>query len=57
MRVMKKLDESAIINIFQKKFGNKNFVSEDVETIQFGQEKIFVKTDTMVQRSSEAGEP
>lgn len=49
MRVMKKLDESAIINIFQKKFGNKNFVSEDVETIQFGQEKIFVKTDTMVQ--------
>lgn len=49
MRVMKKLDESAIINIFQKKFGNKNFVSEDVETIQFGQEKIFVKTDTLVQ--------
>ena len=46
---MKKLDESAIINIFQKKFGNKNFVSEDVETIAFGQEKIFVKTDTLVQ--------
>ena len=49
MRVMKKLDESAIIGIFQKKFGSKNFVSEDVEAIQFGQERIFVKTDTLVQ--------
>ena len=46
---MKRLDESSIIKIFQKKFGNKNFVSEDVETIQFGKEKIFVKTDTLVQ--------
>ncbi len=48
---MKRLDEAAIIGIFQKKFGNENFVSEDVETIRFGQEKIFVKTDTLVQSS------
>ncbi len=51
MRVTKKLDESTIINIFQKKFGDKNFISEDAEVIQFGQEKVFVKTDTLVQSS------
>ena len=51
MRVMSKLDENLIIDIFQKKFGNKNFVSEDVETIQFGRERIFAKTDTLVQSS------
>lgn len=49
MRAMKGLDESDIIGIFQRKFGDGNFVSEDVEAIQFGRQRIFVKTDTMVQ--------
>ena len=46
---MTKLDESAIIKIFQSKFGNKKFVSEDVELFNIGKKKIAVKTDTLVQ--------
>jgi thiamine-monophosphate kinase len=46
---MKKLDESEIINKFQKVFGNSNFVSEDVESFSIGKTKIIVKVDTLVQ--------
>jgi len=46
---MTKLDESTIIKIFQRKLGNKKFVSEDVELFNIGKIKIAVKTDTLVQ--------
>ena len=46
---MTKLDESEIIKIFQTKLGNKKFVSEDVETVNFGEVKIIAKTDTLVE--------
>ncbi len=46
---MSKLDEFEIINKFQKIFGNKNFVSEDVESFSVGKTKIIVKVDTLVQ--------
>ena len=44
---MTKLDESAIIKIFQKKLGKKYFVSEDVEIFSLGKTKIAAKTDTL----------
>jgi thiamine-monophosphate kinase len=46
---MKKLDESEIINKFQKIFGNSNFVSEDVESFSIGKTKVIVKVDTLAQ--------
>ena len=46
---MTKLDESSIIKIFQRKFGNKKFVSEDVEFFNIGKATIAVKTDTLVE--------
>ena len=46
---MTTLDESSIIKIIQKNLGEKNFVSEDVETINIGKTKIIVKTDTLVE--------
>lgn len=46
---MTKLDESAIIEIFQNKLGNKNFVSEDVEVFRLGKTKLVAKTDTLVE--------
>ncbi|MBT8173948.1 MAG: thiamine-phosphate kinase [Nitrosopumilus sp.] len=46
---MTKLDEFTIIKIFQKEFGNKKFVSEDVETFNVGKIKIVAKTDTLVE--------
>ena len=46
---MTKLDESAIIKIFQNKLENKKFVSEDVETFKIGKTRIVVKIDTLVQ--------
>ena len=46
---MKVLDESTIINIFQRNFGNKKFVSEDVDSFNVGKTKIIVKVDTLVQ--------
>jgi len=45
---MKKLDETEIIQKFQKKFGNTNFASEDVEFFSIGDTKIIVKVDTLV---------
>ena len=46
---MKKLDETEIIKIFQKTFGNKKFISEDVELFKIGTKYIIVKIDTLVQ--------
>jgi len=46
---MTKLDETSIIKIFQRKFGNKKFVSEDVEFFNIGKTTIAVKTDTLVE--------
>ena len=46
---MTKLNELKIINIFQKKLGNKKFISEDVEKFTLGKTKIIAKIDTMVQ--------
>ena len=43
------LDESTIIKIFQKKIGNKKFISEDVEVFKIGKTKIVSKVDTFVQ--------
>ena len=43
------LDESTIIRIFQKKLGNKKFISEDVEVFKIGKTKIVAKVDTFVQ--------
>ena len=46
---MTKLDESAIIKIFQKKLGKKYFVPEDVEIFRLGKIKIAAKIDTLVE--------
>ena len=46
---MKRLDESEIIKKFQKILGNKNFVSEDVESFSIGKSRVIVKVDTLVQ--------
>ena len=46
---MKKLDESEIIKKFQKTLGNRNFVSEDVESFSIGNSKVIAKVDTLVQ--------
>ncbi|QLH05185.1 thiamine-phosphate kinase [Nitrosopumilus oxyclinae] len=46
---MKKLDETSIIEIFQKGLGKKKFESEDVEVFNLGKNKIVAKTDTLVQ--------
>jgi thiamine-monophosphate kinase len=46
---MTKLDESSIIEIFQKKLGKKKFVSEDVEFFNIGKTKIVAKIDTLVE--------
>ncbi len=46
---MTKLDETAIIKIFQSKLGKRNFDSEDVEVFNLGKTRIVAKTDTMVE--------
>ncbi len=46
---MKKLDETEIIKKFQKIFGEKNFVFEDVESFSRGKTKIILKVDTLVE--------
>ncbi|MGI0004184.1 MAG: thiamine-phosphate kinase [Candidatus Nitrosotenuis sp.] len=45
---MAKLDERQIIETFQRSFGNKKFVSEDVETFRVGKDFGVIKTDTLV---------
>jgi len=46
---MTKLDESQIIAKFQKTFGNRDFVTEDVEVLKIGRQNIVAKVDTLVQ--------
>ena len=46
---MKKLDEFEIIKKFQMVFGNKKFVSEDVESFKVGTTKVITKVDTLVE--------
>ncbi|MGQ0771468.1 MAG: thiamine-phosphate kinase [Nitrososphaerota archaeon] len=46
---MSSLDEKQIIEIFQSKFGNQKFVSEDVETFRIGKNFAVIKTDTLVE--------
>ena len=46
---MNRLNEEQIIKIFQRQLGNKNFVSEDVETFKIGKTLCVVKLDTLVE--------
>jgi len=46
---MTKLDESSIIEIFQKNLSKKRFVSEDVEFFNIGKTRIVAKIDTLVE--------
>lgn len=46
---MLKLNEKEIIDIFQKRLGNKKFVSEDVEIFRIGKINLVTKVDTLVQ--------
>lgn len=46
---MSSLDEKQIIKIFQSKFGNRKFVSEDVETFRIGKNFAVIKTDALVE--------
>ena len=46
---MSKLDETEIIKKFQAMFGNKRFVSEDVESFKLGNTTTIVKVDTLVE--------
>ena len=46
---MSKLSEKKIIELFQRKLGNANFVPEDVESFKIGKRHLIVKVDTFVQ--------
>lgn len=46
---MLKLNEKEIIAIFQKRLGNKKFVSEDVEIFRIGKINLVTKVDTLVE--------
>jgi len=46
---MNKLDETGIIKKFQSIFGEKNFVSDDVESFSAGKTQVIVKVDTLVE--------
>jgi len=46
---MLRLNEKEIIDIFQKKIGNKKFVSEDVEIFRMGKINLVTKVDTLVE--------
>lgn len=46
---MNKLNEKEIIKVFQKKFGNKKFVSEDVEVFKINDKLLVTKIDTLVE--------
>ena len=46
---MSKLNEKKIIELFQNKLGNTNFVPEDVELFKIGKEQLVVKVDTFVE--------
>jgi len=46
---MSKLNERKIIELFQSRLGNTNFVPEDVESFKIGKKHIIVKVDTLVE--------
>ena len=46
---MSKLNEKKIIELFQSRLGNTNFVPEDVESFKIGKEYLVVKVDTFVE--------
>ena len=46
---MSKLNEKKIIELFQSKLGNTNFVPEDVESFKIGKKHLIVKVDTLVE--------
>ena len=46
---MSKLNERKIIELFQSRLGNTNFVPEDVELFKIGKKHIIVKVDTLVE--------
>jgi len=46
---MNRLDEQKIIKLFQNQFGNKKFVSEDVETFKIGKNSFAITIDTLVE--------
>jgi len=46
---MNKLSEKKIIELFQSKLGNANFVPEDVESFKIGKDQLVVKLDTFVE--------
>ena len=46
---MSKLNEKKIIELFQKKLGNTNFISEDVEFFKIGKKYLIAKVDTLVE--------
>ena len=46
---MSKLSEKKIIELFQSRLGNTNFVPEDVESFKIGKNHLIVKVDTLVE--------
>ena len=46
---MSKLSEKKIIELFQNRLGNTNFVPEDVESFKIGKKYFVVKVDTLVE--------
>jgi len=46
---MSKLNERKIIELFQSRLGNTNFVPEDVELFKIGKKHLVVKVDTLVE--------
>ena len=46
---MSKLNEKKIIELFQGRLGNTNFVPEDIESFKIGKKHIIVKVDTLVE--------
>ena len=46
---MSKLNEKKIIELFQKKLGNTNFIPEDVEFFKIGKKYQIAKVDTLVE--------
>jgi len=46
---MSKLSEKKIIELFQNRLGNTNFVPEDVELFKIGKKHLIVKVDTLVE--------
>ena len=46
---MSRLSEKKIIELFQNRLGNTNFVPEDVESFKIGKKRLIVKVDTLVE--------